>query len=130
MGLLITLVLLSGCEGGLTLVGHSERSGISGQRGWVETSIARANGSSTRDLELSWSSVGIEATVTLEVDEGSFVIELLDAEGDVTLTLEATPGEPVSGSGYMETDAFGDAEYRVTAKEASGVRYRFDLVVR
>ena len=128
---LITVVLmLSACEGGLTLVGQSERSRLSGQSGWVETTIRKANGSATRDLELGWSSVGIETTVALEVDEGSFLIELLDGDDNVTLSLEATPGQPATGSGYMETDTFGDAEYRVMAVQAIGVRYRFDFGVR
>ena len=37
--------------------------------------------------------------VSLEVEEEEFTIELLDGEGNVTLSLEATPGNPVSGHG-------------------------------
>ena len=128
LGLAIALaLLLAACEWGLTLVGHSERSSISPQGGWMETSTRSANGSAVRDLELELSNVRLDTTVVLEVGEGAFHIELLDGKDNVTLSLKATPGQPAEGSGYMETDTFGDAEYRVTAEDAKQVHYRFEF---
>ncbi|MEA3375331.1 MAG: hypothetical protein U9R72_03930 [Chloroflexota bacterium] len=69
----------------------------------------------------------LETDVNLEVGEGTFTIELLDADGNVTLSLQATPGKPASGRGYMEVD-FDEAEYRVTAEEAKDVYYRLEFV--
>ncbi|MGD2147817.1 MAG: hypothetical protein PVH41_14065 [Anaerolineae bacterium] len=122
----VILVLVAGCEGGFTASGSSEQSRITGGGGFVERSIRRANGSITEEIDLNGSGGRLDTTVTLEVEEGVFTIELLDADDNVTLSLEATPGNPVSGQGYMET-VFGNAQYRVRAEEAKGVRYRLDF---
>ncbi len=130
-GLLVVLaLLLTACEGGFTAVGSSERSHLSTNSGWVEKSIKKANGSSTQEIELGRSGRRLEASVTLEVGQGTFGIELLDGEGNVTLSLEATPGNPASGSGFMDTDAFGDANYRVTAVEARDVKFRIEFRIQ
>jgi len=129
--LLIALVLLlAACEGGFTATGSSEKSRITANSGWIEKSFKKANGSATQEIELEWPGRRVEATVTLEVGEGTFHIELLDGEGNVTLSLEATPGQPASGSGFMKADSFGDAKYRVTAVEAKEVKYRLEFEVQ
>jgi hypothetical protein len=100
--LLIALVLLlAACEAGFSATGSSERSRITVNSGWIEKSFKKANGSATQKIELDWPGRRVEATVTLEVGEGTFHIELLDVEGNVTLSLEATPGRPASGSGLI-----------------------------
>lgn len=101
--MLVSLVLLTACGSGYTTTGSSERSRITNRSGWLEKSIKKANGSATQEIELDRSGRRLEATVTLEVSEGTFGIELLDGEGNVTLSLAATAGHPASGSGYMET---------------------------
>jgi len=129
--LLIALVLLlAACEGGFSATGSSERSRITVNSGWIEKSFKKANGSATQKIELDWPGRRVEATVTLEVGEGTFHIELLDGEGNVTLSLEATPGRPASGSGFMKADSFGDARYRVTAVEAKDVKYRIEFEIQ
>ena len=127
--MLVLVVLLTACGSGYTTTGSSERSRITNRSGWLEKSIKKANGSATQEIESDRSGRRLEATVTLEVSEGTFGIELLDGEGNVTLSLEATAGHPASGSGYMETDAFGDAKYRVTATEARDVKYRIEFTI-
>ena len=128
--MLVLALLLTACEGGFTAVGSSERSRITNRNGWLEKSIKKTNGSVTQEIELERSGCRLEATVTLEVGEGTFQIELLDKDGNVTLSLEATPGHPASGSGYIETDSFGDAQYRVTAEEAKDVKYRIEFDIQ
>jgi hypothetical protein len=123
LGLAVGLVA---CEGGYVASGSRESSQIGGQGGWVEVSVRSANGSATQGIEVDASGLRLDTDVTLEVDEGVFTIELLDADGNVTLALQATPGNPASGRGYMEVD-FDEAEYRVTAEEAKGVHYRLDF---
>jgi hypothetical protein len=120
--------MVAGCEGGFTASGTSERSRLTGRSGFVEKSMRRANGSITEEIEVDGAGGRLDATVTLEVEEGRFSIELLDADDNVTLSLEATPGNPASGQGYMET-VFGNARYRVRAEEAKGVRYRLDFTL-
>ncbi|MGD2148107.1 MAG: hypothetical protein PVH41_15560 [Anaerolineae bacterium] len=124
--LLVLLLVLAACEGGFTASGSSEKSSLTGRGGFVERSIRRANGAITEEIEVDGGGQLLDTQVTLEVEEGSFAIELLDAEGNVTLSLEATPGNPASGRGTMET-SFGQAEYRVRAEEARGVKYRLEF---
>lgn len=121
------LVIVAACEGGYTASGSRESSSVGGQGGWVEKRIKSANGSATQGIEIGGSGLRLETDVNLEVGEGTFTIELLDADGNVTLSLQATPGEPASGRGYMEVD-FDEAEYRVTAEEAKDVYYRLEFV--
>jgi len=129
--LLIALaLLLAACEGGFSATGSSERSHITVNSGWIEKSFKKANGSTTQKIELDWPGRRVETTVTLEVGEGTFHIELLDGEGNVTLSLEATPGRPANGSGFMKADSFGDARYRVTAVEAKDVKYRLEFEIQ
>jgi hypothetical protein len=128
IGLMFALALwVSGCEGGLTFMGSSERSSMSAQSGWIEITARSVNGSALRDLELGWSNARVPTSVALEVGEGSLAIELLDGDDNVTLSLEATPGNPASGDGYVDTDWDGEASYRLTATEAKQVRIRFDF---
>jgi len=127
--ILVSVVLLTACESSYTVTGSSERSRITNRSGWLEKSIKKANGSATQEIEVDWSGRRLEATVTLEVSEGTFGIELLDGEGNVTLSLEASAGRLASGRGYMETDTFGDAKYRVTAAEARDVKYRIEFTI-
>jgi hypothetical protein len=99
---------------------------MTGSGGFVEVSIRRANGSITEEIEVNGTGMRLDTYVTLEVEEGSFAIELLDADENVTLALQATPGSPASGRGYMELD-FGTAQYRVRAEEARGAHYRLEF---
>lgn len=122
---IVSLVaVLAACEGGYSASGVRESSQMVGGRGgWIEKRIRSANGSVTQAIEVDLSGRRLDTEVTLEVEEGAFTIELLDAEGNVTLSVQATPGNPASGRGYMESRA-GEVEYRVTAAEAKGVHYR------
>lgn len=126
----VLALLLAACEGGLTLTGASESSRMSPQSGWIEISARKVNGSSVRDLELQWGDARVDTTVALEVGAGSLRIELLDEDDNPTLSLEATPGQPASGSGYVDTDWDGEGSYRMTAAEAENVRIRFEFEVR
>ena len=84
----------------------------------------KANGTSTKQLEDLPNAGGwLDAEVTLSVEKGSFKIELLGEDDEVTLTLEARDGEAVSGSGAMAVDSFGEASYRITAVEAENAEY-------
>jgi len=64
------------------------------------------------------------------VGAGSYKIELLGENDEVTLALEAQGGETLTGQGWMVTDAFGDASYRVTAVQAEDVEYRIEYSFR
>jgi hypothetical protein len=123
LGLVLLLVLLTGCEGytetGARVSEHQDLNG-----GDLTARINKANGTAERSIELEADSgLVLEADVTLTVAKGTFKIELLGEDDQVTLTLEASNGQSVSGHGQMVTDAFGEADYRVTATEAEGVEY-------
>jgi hypothetical protein len=97
----------------------------------VTVATGKANGTSTKDLETAASGTAIlDATVVLKVGQGSYKIELLGENDEVTMELEVQGGQALSGTGWMVTDAFGDASYRVTAVEAEDVEYRIEYTFR
>jgi hypothetical protein len=128
--LVLLLVLLVACEG-YTQSGASTKSYQTASGGGVTVRIGKANGTAEESIETDASSgLVLDAAVTLAVGQGSYRIELLGEDGEVTLTLEAGAGETVQGQGQMMTDAFGEANYRVTAVEAEDVEYVIEYVFR
>ena len=130
LALLVMVLLVVGCEGYTQMNAssseHHDRNG-----GSFSVSAGKANGTSTQILKTAASGVAIlDATVVLKVGEGSYKIELLGEDDEVTMVLEAQGGEAVSGVGWMVTDGFGEASYRVTAVEAEDVEYRIEYVFR
>jgi hypothetical protein len=129
---LLCLLLLAACEGytqsGVRTVENQTMKG-----GTLSVSIGNANGTATEDIEVgegSLAGVVLDAAVTLSVGKGSYKIELLGDEDELTLALEATDGQTVSGQGWMVTDGFGEAHYRVTAVEAEDVNYTIEYTFR
>jgi ABC-type glycerol-3-phosphate transport system substrate-binding protein len=128
--LVVVVLLLAGCEG-YTQMNSSSSEQHDAKGGKLTVAAGRANGTSTQTLETAASGEAIlDATVVLELGQGSFKIELLGENDEVTMVLEAQGGQAVSGIGWMVTDAFGDASYRVTAVEAEDVEYRIEYVFR
>ncbi|NIV37674.1 MAG: hypothetical protein GWN58_52145 [Anaerolineae bacterium] len=128
--LLLVVLLVAGCEG-YTEMNSSTSEHHDGSGGKVTMSAGKANGASTRTIETAASGEAtLDATVVLNVGQGSYKIELLGENDEVTLVLEAQGPEAVSGIGWMVTDAFGDASYRVTAVEAEDVEYRIEYGFR
>lgn len=130
LGLLVLVLVLASCAG-YTEMGAktSSHQGMSG--GDLTVEISKANGTSTKSIEVEGSSgMVMEVDVILAVGKGSYRIELLGEDDQVTLTLEARDGETVSGHGQMVTDAFGEASYRVTAVEAEDVAYALEYAFR
>jgi hypothetical protein len=131
LGLLL-LLLLAACEGytqsGVKTVENQTMSG-----GELSVSIGKANGTIVEDIEIGTGSPAglmLDADVTLSVGKGSYRIELLGDNDEVTLALEAADGQTVSGQGWMATDGFGEAHYRVTAVEAEDVSYTLEYTFR
>lgn len=130
LGLVLLILVLVACEGySQSGVKTSSSSNTSG--GTLTVRADNANGSIIQDMETAsaggWT---LDAEVTLTVGKGSYKIELLGEDEQVTLTLEAGAGETVSGQGWMITDAFGEASYRVTAVEAEDVEYTIEYAFR
>ena len=128
--LLAGVLLVAGCEG-YTEMNASTSEHHDSSSGQLAVSARKANGTSTKTLETAASSgATLDATVVLKVGTGSYKIELLGENDEVTLVLEAQGREVVSGTGSMVTDAFGKAAYRVTAVEVEDVEYRIEYVFR
>jgi len=128
--LLLLILALVACQSynqtGSSTSSHRDMNG-----GQEQAGARKANGTATRQLEDLPNRGGwLDADVTLSVEKGSFKIELLGEDGEVTLTLEARDGEAVSGSGSMAVDSFGEASYRVTAVEAENAEYTIVYVYR
>lgn len=121
---------LTACEGGYTTRGERTTMSQLGDGGEINVQVGSASGSVTKDIEFDCADCVVEVDVTLQVDQGSFQLEFLGEDEEVTLTLKASSGEQVTGSGYMVTDSFGEGEYRVTAEEAQGVSYRIIYQIR
>lgn len=130
LGLLVLSLALASCaaytESGARTSSHQ---GISG--GDLTVEISKANGTIEKGIELEGSeNLEMEVDVTLAVGKGSYKIELLGHDDQVTLALEARDGQTVSGHGQMVTDAFGEASYRVTALEAENVAYFLEYTLQ
>jgi hypothetical protein len=123
LGLLALSLTLAAC-GGYTQIGARSTSHQGMNGGDVTVEISKASGASTQKIEAAGGAgLGMDVDVTLAVGKGSYKIELLGEDDQVTLSLEAHDGQTVSGRGQMVTDAFGEASYRVTALDAENVAY-------
>ena len=130
LALLAMVLLTVGCEG-YTEMNASSSEQHDGRGGQLEASARKANGTSTRTLETAASGGAIlDAAVVLKVGQGSYKIELLGEDDEVTMVLEVQGGQAMSGVGWMVTDSFGEASYRVTAVEAEDVEYRIEYAFR
>jgi hypothetical protein len=128
--LLLLILALVACQSysqtGATTSSQRDMNG-----GQERAAVRTANGTSTRQLEDLPNAGGwLDADVTLSVEKGSFKIELLGENDEVTLTLEARDGQAVSASGAMAVDSFGEASYRITAVEAENAEYTIVYVYR
>ena len=129
-GLAVTLLLLVACEG-YSVTGKQSSSHEDMNGGGVKVSIRKANGTITERIETTGTAdLVLETEVTLSVGKGSYKIELLGEGDEVTLSLEAQGGQAVSGQGWMATDRFGEARYRLTAVEAEDVEYTIEYTFR
>jgi hypothetical protein len=128
--LLVVALLLAGCEG------YSEMNATTSEQhssagGYLTVKVGKANGTSTKSVETAAGGTAtIEALVALTVGTGSYKIELLGENDEVTLVVEAKAGESKIGQGSMVTDGFGEASYRVTAVEAGDVEYTIEYAFR
>ena len=123
LGLLVLSLVLAACAG-YTESGAKTTSHQSMEGGDVTVEISKASGTAERGIEVGGDAdIEMEVDVTLAVGKGTYKIELLGRDNQVTLALEARDGETVSGHGQMVTDSFGEASYRVTALEAEKVTY-------
>lgn len=127
--LVVAMLLLAGCEGYTEMNARSSEH-QNGNGGTLTASAGKANGTSTKALATLGNGAILDATVTLSVGAGSYKIELLGENDEVTLVLDAQGGETVTGQGWMVTDAFGEASYRVTAVQAEDVEYRIEYTFR
>ena len=123
----MALCLLAACTGGALGQGvelaADSTTATQGALGLALNVELGSAGQEVSDLQFD---VVFDADVTLTVGKGSFQIELLGEDDQVTLTLAARDGETVSGRGQMKVDSFGEANYRVTAVEAEDVAYTID----
>lgn len=127
---LVLLLVLGACDSySQTGVRSSNVQDMSG--GKITTSIGKVNGTITEEITVEGvADLILDATVTLSVGSGSFKIELLGEDDQVTLALEARGGQTLDGQGWMVTDGFGEASYRVTAVEAEDVEYTIEYTFR
>jgi archaellin len=132
LGLLVLSIVLAACGGsGYTQSGAKTTSHQGTGGGNVTVEISKANGTAKQNIEDAGNpDVEMEVDVTLAVGKGSYKIELLGKDDQVTLALEARDGETVSGHGQMVTDSFGEASYRVTAVDAENVDYVLEYSVQ
>lgn len=129
LSLVLVALLLVGCEGYTeSNARSSEQHG--GSSGNITAHAGKANGTSTKNLEIRDAGTILDVNVILAVGKGSYKIELLGENDEVTLVLEAQDGQTVSGQGWMVADSFGDASYRVTAVEAENVDYVIEYTYR
>jgi hypothetical protein len=131
LGLALLTLLLGACEG-YSQTGARTKSHQGMNGGDLSVKANKANGTAEQDIEVNAGYPGaiLEADVTLTVEKGSFKIELLGKDDEVTLTLEARDGQTVSGHGRMFVDSLDEASYRVTANEAENVEYTIEYTLQ
>jgi hypothetical protein len=130
LGLLALSLLLAACQG-YTEVGSQTKSRQNMKGGELSAKASKANGTIRNEIDVEdYPDVVLEANVTLSVGKGTFQIELLGEDGEVTLALKAGEGETVRGYGQMVPDSFGKAGFRVTAVEAEQVAYTIEYTFR
>lgn len=131
VGLALLALLLVACEG-YSQVGARSSSHEDMNGGTVKVKVSKANGTVTEEIEVDSGYPGemLETEVTLTVEKGSFRIELLGKDDEVSLILEARDGQTVSGQGQMMVDSLNEASYRVTASEAENVEYTIKYTFR
>lgn len=130
LGLTVLCGILAACAG-YTETGAKTTSHQGANGGDMTVEISKASGTTEKDVEVEGSAdLVLEVDVTLAVGIGTYTIELLGKDNQVTLALEARDGETVSGHGQMVTDSFGQAGYRVTAVDAEKVAYGFEYTFR
>jgi hypothetical protein len=130
LAVVLLLSAATGCQG-YTQTGAKSSSQQDRNGGRIREQIKKANGTGSQDIEVSGGGgLTLETDVTLTVETGSFTIELLGEDDEVTLVLQARDGETVSGHGQMVVDTFGEAGYRVTAVEAGNVDYSMEYTFR
>jgi hypothetical protein len=133
----LLVLCLASCTS-MTTSGGSVKAGHSGRAGVLEVSHAKANGLTTRDVgeddveldDIVSAGDVLEVDLTLAVGKGSFKIELLGQDGQVTLALEARDGETLAGHGQIVVDDSGNVPYRVTAVEAENVDYYMEYTIQ
>ena len=132
LGLLVLSIVVAACGGsGYTQSGAKTTSHQGARGGDVTVEISKANGTAKQNIEDAGNpDIELEVDVTLAVGKGSYKIELLGRDDQVTLALEARDGETVTGHGQMVTDSFGEASYRVTADGAENVDYVLEYSVQ
>jgi hypothetical protein len=132
LGLLVLSMALAACGGSGYIQSGARTTSHQGTGGGdVTVEISKANGTAKQNIEDAGNpDVELEVDVTLAVGKGSYRIELLGKDDQVTLALEARDGETVSGHGQMVADSFGDASYRVTAVDAENVDYVLEYAFR
>jgi hypothetical protein len=129
--LALSLILTACAGGGYSTMGAKTTSSQGPTGGVVTVSISKANGSSTQSIdEAGNAGAQMEVDVALAVGKGSYKIELLGKDDQVTLALEAHDGQTVTGHGQMVVDPFGEANYRVAAENAENVDYQLQYVYR
>ena len=132
LGLLVLSMALAACGGGVYTQSGARTTSHQGTGGGdVTVEISKANGTAEQTIEAAdVADLEMEVDVTLAVGKGSYKIELLGKDDQVTLALEARDGETVSGHGQMVTDSFGEASYRVTAADGENVDYVLEYTFR
>lgn len=126
---ILLALLLVACDA-YTETGAKTRSQQDTNGGLISASARKANGTSTKDIEVNVGGVSsLDAYVTLTVGAGEYRIELIGDDDEVTLALTARSGETVSGQGLMAV-VFDQAGYRVTAVEAENVEYTIEYAFR
>jgi hypothetical protein len=107
--------------------GYSTTHQRFGNRGKVVVNIESVNESREDHVEIdenfAWDTVTLD--ITVEVESGNYSAVFIDDEGQ-SLSLEASPGNPVSASTQMEVDAHGRITLQSEGEGVEGVKITID----
>jgi hypothetical protein len=117
--IIVSSMLLAGC---MLMSGQRGTTAIEPDAGSTSVLFVSADGADQRTLDTGRPGT-LEVIASLRADDGDLRLDVLDPNGAVVFSLQSRPGEQVTRSGQVATDAEGRLRYRVLARGARNGGY-------
>ncbi|MCU0491462.1 MAG: hypothetical protein MUD01_07740 [Chloroflexaceae bacterium] len=121
---ILSSLLLFGLTGCLLASGERTTTDIQDGNGNVSSSFVSAEGRSDRSVKVTEGEATLQVIGFVSVESGDLTLELLEPNGAVVFAVASQPGNQVTRSGQVTTDAQGQVRYRVVAQGARNGNYQ------
>jgi hypothetical protein len=117
---LLSLLSLSGC---LLTSGGETVSDLRPDGGNISVQFVSADGEELRTLPTSNASSEVSVTVFVSAETGELRIDILNPDGAVAFSTQSRPGQGITRTGRAQTNANGELQYRIVARNARKGNY-------